>query len=423
MDLEKFVIHGGHKLSGEIEVRGAKNMATPALAASILTKEECIIDNLPEIEDVFRMIEILKSIGAEVEMLGCHKVKIKAVNIDPAKMNYNLVSQLRSSILLFGALFSRCAEFRIPGPGGCIIGARPLDTHLQAFCDLGAEIIEDGKFYVIKRGELFGKKIVLNEFSVTATENMLLALVLAKGKSQVKIAAAEPYVLDLISFLTKMGAEISWRDNHILEIKGVTVLKGANHCLIYDPIEAGTFIIAGAATKSNIKVKNVHPEHLDLVFNKLRDFGVALEIGSDYVEVLPSSYLKSTKVKVNIYPGIPTDLQAPFAVLATQASGISLIHDHMYEGRLRYVEELIKMGANAVISDPHRAFITGPTQLWGQEIKSYDLRAGATLIIAALVAQGESVINNIYQVDRGYECIEKRLSAIGANIVRVKCKK
>lgn len=419
MQEEKFVIEGGQKLSGEIEVMGAKNAATPILAATLLTQEECIIDNLPAIEDVFRMADILKSIGAEVEWFDKHKMRIKAQDIDPTKMDYKMVSRLRSSILLMGALFTRFPKFKMPSPGGCIIGARPVNTHLQAFIDLGAEITEEDNFYVVKRKELQGKKIVLNEFSVTATENILMAAVKARGKSVVKIAAGEPYVLDLISFLQKMGAKIKWIANHTLEIEGVKKLHGAEHFLIYDPIEAGTFIIAGVASKSQITVKNVEPNHLDLVFKKLRDFGANLEVGKNYVKVLPAKHFKAANIKVEIYPGIPTDLQAPFAVLATQAEGTSLVHEHMYEDRLRYIEELIKMGANAVISDPHRALITGPTQLWGREIKSYDLRAGATLIIAALIAQGESVINNIYQVDRGYERIEERLQKIGVKIKRI----
>lgn len=418
MEKEKFIIQGCAKLYGEIEVMGAKNAATPILAAAILTKKDCIIDNLPAIEDVVSMIDLLRTMGVSVEFIDKHKIKVNAANLDPSKMDYHIIRKLRSSILLLGVLFSRFTEFKIPSPGGCIIGARSIDAHLEAFSDLGAVIMEEDNCYYIRRGDLVGGKIVLNEFSVTATENLLLASVLSKGKTIIKLAAGEPHVLDLILFLKKMGAKIKWLENHILEVEGVDELKGTEHSIIYDPIEAGTFLILGIATKSKITIKNVNPDHIDLVLKKLKDFGANLEIGENQIKVLPYQKLKANNVKVEIYPGIPTDLQAPFAVLATQAEGTSLIHEHMYESRLRYIDELVKMGANAVICDPHRALITGPTPLFGKEIKSYDLRAGATLIIAALVAKGESIISDVYQVDRGYERIEERLQKIGANVVR-----
>lgn len=418
--MEKFVITGGRPLKGKIEVRGAKNAATPILAACLLTKEPCIINNLPLIGDVFRMIEIIESLGAKVEWLSKRKIKIQAKDIDQTKIKKEIVSKLRSSILLIGPLLGRLQEVKMPHPGGCLIGARPVDTHFQALTDLGAEFSQDNNFYYLNCLKLKGAKIVLKEFSVTGTENALMAAVLAQGQTEIKMAAAEPYIQDLAKFLKKMGAKIKGQGTHRLQIEGVKRLRGAVHTLISDPIEAGTFLILGAATKSKIVVKNIKADHLDGVLAKLKEFGVKMKITRNEIEILSSAGLKAAKVVTRIYPGIATDLQAPFGVLATQAQGTSLIFDTLYEGRLKYINQLKKMGAKATILDPHRALISGLTPLKGKKITSFDLRAGATLIIAALVAQGQSEISEAYQVDRGYEKIEERLQALGADIKRIK---
>ena len=418
--MEKFVIRGGEPLKGVIEVAGSKNAALAILAATLLTDEECEIDNIPLIGDVLRMIDILKSIGADVEWTGTRKLKIRAKEIDPEKMDYSSVGLIRASILLLGPLLTRFKKFKIPHPGGCIIGARPVGVHFDALEALGAEITQDGDFYYFQRGELTGKKIVLKEFSVTATENLMMAASLAKGTTIIKIAAIEPHVQDLGKFLNKMGAKIKGDGVHTIVIKGQEKLHGASHVIIPDPIEAGTFIIAAAASRGEVLIKNVNPDHLDLVLEKFKEFGVPLEVGQDSILIKSPTSLKACKIEARTYPGIPTDLQAPFAILATQANGTSLIHDTLYEGRLGYVNELNKMGANAVVCDPHRVLITGPTPLYGQEITSFDLRAGATLIIAALIAEGESKINEPHQVDRGYERIEERLRGLGADIKRIR---
>jgi UDP-N-acetylglucosamine 1-carboxyvinyltransferase len=423
MPEQKFVIRGGKSLKGEIEVRGAKNAATPILAACLLTDEPCEVDNLPLIEDVFRMIEILQSIGVKVEWLNERQVRLCAKNIAPEKIDQRKVCQMRSSILTLGALLAREGDFKITHPGGCIIGSRPVDTHFEALRQLGAEIEQEENFYIIKRTRNFfdksTKRIVLREFSVTATENLMMAAVLGAGKISVSIAAAESHVTELAVFLKKMGARIKGSGTHNLEITRVKNLHGARHKLMPDPIEGGTFIIAAAATRGRVKVKNILSAHLDLFLEKLKEMAVNFEIKKNIVEVAPTARLKAVKIQTLPYPGIPTDLQAPLAVLCTQAEGTSLIHDPLYEGRFKYINELVKMGADAKILDPHRAIITGPTPLYGKEITSFDLRAGATLIIAALVAEGESQISDIYQVDRGYEKIEERLQRIGADIRRV----
>ena len=421
--MEKLVVWGGRPLQGEIEVRGSKNAATPILAACLLTEQPCEIDNLPLIEDVFRIIEILQSLGAEIKWLGERKILVRARDIDPQKIDQKKVCQLRSSILILGAMLARFDEFKIAHPGGCLIGSRPLETHFGALKELGALVEEKENFYLIKKDWSRiekNKKIVLHEFSVTATENILLAASLFPGKISLRIAAAEPHVQELCKFLEKMGVEIEGRGTHSLEIKGKEKLNGAKHFLIPDPIEGGTLAIAAAATRGKVKIKNFQAEHLELVLEKLKEMGVNFSLGENFLEISPAARFRPVKIQTLPYPGIPTDLQAPLAVLCTQAEGTSLIHDAMYENRFRYISELVKMGADAEILNHHEAMISGPTPLYGKKIKSFDLRAGATLIIAALLAQGQSEISDIYQVDRGYEKIEERLQKIGANIKRLK---
>ncbi|MBU4141613.1 MAG: UDP-N-acetylglucosamine 1-carboxyvinyltransferase [Patescibacteria group bacterium] len=417
--MQKFIIHGGKKLSGAIAVKGYKNAATPIIAATLLTNKECIIKNVPRIGDVFRMIEIMESMGVEISWLETDALRIKAERVNPEKMDFKAVSRMRSSILLLGPLLARCGKFKMPQPGGCVIGARPIGSHFTALEKLGAKITKENGFYCFEAKKLEGKEIVLPEFSVTATENLMMAASLAPGITVIKIAALEPQVQDLQKFLKKMGAKIKFGNFNTVIIKGVKKLHGATYTVIPDLIEAGTFAIAAVATKSELIIKNVIRDHLDLVFDKLAEMGAKFEFDGDNVKIDPVSMLVSAKIEARIFPGLPSDLQAPFGVLATQAQGTSLIHDTLYEGRLGYVNELNKMGANAIICDPHRALISGPTQLYGSEITSFDLRAGATMIIAALVAQGESVISNIEQIDRGYENIEERLKNIGADITRM----
>ncbi len=418
--MQKFIINGGKPLEGKIDVMGSKNAATPILSACLLTKEECIIDNIPLITDVLKMIEILESMGVETEWVKERQLKVKAGdNVDPEKMNFTMVGKMRSSILLIGSLLARFKKFKIKHPGGCIIGARPIGIHFDALEALGAKITQDENFYYFEADQLIGKTIVLREFSVTATENLMMAATLAEGTTTIKIAAIEPHIQDLARFLIKMGAKIKGLGVHTIQIDGVKKLRGAEHKIIPDPIEAGTFAIAAAATKGNVEINNVNLHELDLVLEKLKEIGVNFEIKNNKLMIKPTNKFNAVnKIETRTYPGIPTDLQAPLAILATQAEGTTLVHDTMYEGRFAYINELNKMGANAIICDPHRALITGPTPLYGQNITSFDLRAGATLIIAALLAEGQSVIEKVDQVDRGYERIEERLRELGADIRR-----
>lgn len=424
---QSFIINGGKTLKGSIDVFGSKNATTPILAATLLSKEPSIISNIPLIEDVLNLLNIIESLGAEVTWLGTKTVKINPEKLSLKNLDQKLIKKIRSSVLLIAPLCARFKNFQLMQPGGCLIGVRPVDTHFEALGDLGLETTTDDGYHIFKYNYKNAKKeVILKEFSVTATENVLMLASTLPQTTVIKIAAIEPHVLDLVAFLNQMGAKIKHLPNHCFEITGTHTLKGAKHEIIPDPIEAGSFIILAAACKGNVKINNVRIDHLDIIFKKLQEFHIEFNIIPQdkakklfTVEVLPSEIKAVSKVQTLPYPGIPTDLQSMFGILATQANGTTIIQDPMYEGRLKYVDELIKMGANAIIADPHRALIVGPTPLYGQEITSFDLRAGMCLIIAALLAKGESRINNIYQVDRGYEKIDERLKKLNADIVRV----
>ncbi|MBU2539903.1 UDP-N-acetylglucosamine 1-carboxyvinyltransferase [Patescibacteria group bacterium] len=418
--MDKFIIHGQKILNGEIEVRGSKNAAGPILAATLLTDEECIIDNLPLVEDIVNIIEVLKSLGVKVEKLSERKIKVKADSLDVEKMDFDKISKTRISVLLFGSLLSRVKSFKIPPPGGDRIGVRPISVHLKALEQMGAKILRSSDFYQVDCQNLQGAEIILEEFSVTATETLMLAAVLAKGKTIIKGAACEPHVQDLGKMLLGMGAKIKGLGAHTIEIEGVEKLNGNNHSIIFDPIEAGTFIIAAVVSGGKVLVKNVDCSYLDLFLEKLKEIGVNFEKGKDCITVFNSPKLLSTKIQALPYPGFPTDLLPIIIPLLVKAEGKSLLHDPLYENRFNYVQELRKMGADVEVVDPHRAFVFGPKNLKGLTIESWDIRAGACLVIAGLMAEGKTTIENIFQIDRGYEKIEERLSQIGADIKRMK---
>lgn len=417
--MSKLIIKGGTKLNGRIQVAGMKNAATPIIAACLLTSEPCVLRNIPRIKDVFRMLEILQGLGVKVSWLDEHNLSLAAKSVNCQSLSKDLIAAMRSSILLLGPLLARCGEIELPEPGGCIIGNRPIDTHLYALERLGAAVSRKNGTYQFRANSLKGATIILPEFSVTATENVLMAAVMAQGTTVIKLAAAEPHVQDLISFLQKMGARIQGAGTHTLVIEGVKELRGTEHAIIPDQIEIGTFAVAAAATGGEVEIAPIVPEHLEIILLKLKQANVNFQIEQDKLLIKESTDLRAFRLQALPYPGFPTDLQAPFGVLATQCAGTSLIQDPLYEGRMSYVSELVKMGANAIVADPHRVVINGPTPLFGQEIKSFDLRAGATLIIAGLIAQGETIINEAEIVDRGYEDIDGRLRALGAKIERI----
>ncbi len=416
----RFVIRGGKELDGDILVGGMKNAATPIIASTLLIKEPCVLENVPRLSDVERMLDILRSLGSSVEWSGPNELTIDTAKADIGSLDAKAVKSMRSSILLMGPLLARFNEVSIPEPGGCIIGNRPIDDHLRVLNGLNAEIREtdDGMLQLTTNG-LKGANGILPVFSVTATENAVMAAVMAEGATVIRLAAAEPHVENLIDFLNSAGADISGGGTHTLVVNGGRPLHGTRGSIIPDQIEVGTFAVLGALTKGTINIRNVIPEHLDIILLTLDRAGVRYELRGDTLTVPAQGRLDAFRLQTLPYPGFPTDLQAPFGVLATQCSGTSLIHDPLYEGRLGYINELAKMGANATICDPHRVVITGPTPLYGKEIRGLDLRAGATLVIAGLVASGETVLHNAAVIDRGYERIDERLRQLGADIERV----
>ncbi len=415
----KFIIRGQKKLSGSIRVKGSKNASLPIIAATALTDDICVIDNVPRISDVETMVEILRSVGGIANWTGEHQLTICNRDIRPDPLDKLLVKRLRASVLFLGPFLVRFKSFTLPEPGGCIIGNRPLDTHLMGLGKLGCTWKCDDRAFSISHTGLVGADIVLREASVTATENIIMAACCSRGQTTIKNAACEPHVQDLISFLVSMGAHIEGAGTSQITIMGGYALHGAAHIVIPDPIDAGTYIILGHATKSKISVTHMRPDHLDTVLETLRVMGAQFDISKDSVSIAHTGVLKATKIETRIYPGIPTDLQPLFGVLATQAQGTTLINETLFESRLGYLWELEKMGASIVVSDAHRALVTGPTPLYGRAIDCKDLRAGAALVVAGLVASGETVIEHAEILDRGYETIDESLRTIGADITRV----
>jgi UDP-N-acetylglucosamine 1-carboxyvinyltransferase len=417
---EKFIIKGGKPLKGEIEARGAKNAAFPILAATLLTDEQCEIDNIPLIEDVFLMLKILKKLGKKVEWIGPRRISVKGRTLSEKNIKNGLLGKFRGSVLLFGPLLAKFKKIKMSQPGGCLIGSRPISTHLDVFRQIGAEIKTEGRRFKIALEKNLRQEVILNEISPTGTENILLLASGLPQKTIIKIADCDYAVQDLVKFLNKMGAKVKLIGPHIYSVQGKKKLKGASHKIVYDPIEAGTFILMAIAARGEVLVKNVELPFLELTLKRLRDFGAVFEIkNNNTVEVKRWTSLKMEKVQALPYPGIPTDLLPLFGLLATQTEGTTLLHEPLYEGRLRYLDELNKMGAQIIFADPHRAIVNGPTALQGITVESPDLRGGASLIAGAVIAKGRTVIHNIYQIDRGYERIEERLRGLGVDIRRV----
>ena len=404
-------------MRGEIEVRGAKNAALKIFAASILTSGTVRMKNVPEVEDISRISELLKDLGVEVVHPKHGEYVVTAGKIKTSAINPEIAKKLRASIVVTASLLARTGNVKFPHPGGCVIGERPIDVFLDGYKALGAKVIYNNRIYDIK-GKLKGAKFVFGNVSVTGTEAMILASSLAIGKTILKNCACEPEIESLANFLNSCGAKIQGAGTPFVTIEGVKRLTGGEYETVPDRIEAGTFAILAATTKSNILIKKCEPEHLDSLWHVLRKAGVRLKIEGSSVEVI-SSKLKTVNIKTHEYPGFPTDLQAPVCVLLTQAEGQGLVHETIFEGRLLWLDELKRMGANVLTHDPHRISIQGPTKLRARNIESPDLRAGMAYLIAALTAKGKSTINNIYQIDRGYEKIEERLRKIGADIKRI----
>jgi len=419
--MDKFVITGGKKLSGSISVSGAKNSALKILAATVLSDQKCIINNFPFIEDTNNAIEILISLGAKVDIDKERKmVIVDPINIKNTKLDPVLVRKLRSSILFAGPILARFGRVEMNHPGGCVIGKRPIDLFLDGFEKMGAvvEFTQEGFVLQAKDGKLKGTNIFFPQITVTGTETLMMTAVLAQGKTILNNCAMEPEIPALAEYLNKCGAKIKGAGTHTIEIEGVDRLHGSYFDVIPDRIEAGTFVAMGLLTDSEIKIENCNPEHLGAFLPVLQKAGANLEIGKDYI-ITKLSTMKAVSVITHEYPGFATDLQSPYTLLMTQAQGQSIVHESIFEGRLFFTDQLASMGANIIMCDPHRVVIHGPSKLYGKKLTSPDLRAGITMVLAGMIAQGTTTIDNIYQIDRGYENIDKRLQALGADIKRI----
>lgn len=416
--MSKLIIEGGVPFKGRIKVAGNKNAVLPCMAACLLTSKECSLDNVPQINDVLILSRLLQMLGVKIEGLGTSTLKINAKGAKLAPLDDDLCAQLRASVLLLGPLLSHFGKVLMPHPGGDIIGRRAIDTHVQVLNALGAKFEErDGKYF-FETKELKGNTVFLAEASVTATENAILAAVLASGKTVIKNAASEPHVTNLCYFLEKMGAKISGIGSNFLTISGVKSLSGTRYRICPDHIEAGTFAIAAATTQGEVTIEDIDANDLDMILVTLSRMGIRFELSNSSLKIFPSKLVSTDKIVTNIWPGFPTDLVAPMIVLATQAEGQTLLHDWMYESRMFFVDKLLSMGANVTIADPHRVLVYGPTPLKGQKLDTPDIRAGIALVIAALCARGKSEIDKAELIERGYEKIEDRLSALGAKITR-----
>ena len=422
--MDKFLIRGGQRLEGAVRISGAKNSALPAMAAALLTAETVELHNIPRVRDILTMGKLLAHMEAHVQVAEFPPtdITIRAEKISDKEAPYDLVRTMRASVLTLGPLVGRFGKARVSLPGGCAIGARPVDLHLKALEKMGAEI-DTKQGYIEARvpngARLSGCRISFEKITVTGTENILMAAALAEGETVIENAAREPEVTDLIALLRKMGAKISGDGTSALHVQGVRKLGGANHSIIPDRIEAGTFLVAGAITKGDIELEGCAPEHLASVIAKLEETGVSIEKkGAQCLRVRGPKLLSASDVTTGEYPGFATDMQAQYMALMTQAEGTSVITETIFENRYMHASEMMRMGADIVI-DGRTATVHGPTQLQGANVIASDLRASASLVLAGLVAKGETTVDRVYHIDRGYELIEEKLSALGASIQRV----
>lgn len=419
--MSKFIITGGRKLSGEIAVKGAKNAALKIIPAAILSEETITIHNLPQIEDVGKSFDLLTDLGAEIKWAGT-SATINTKNINKIELNPKLADKFRTSVMFVGPMLARFGEVKFPHPGGCVIGAgsRPIDLFLEGFKAFGAMVKEEpGKYYHVKAPKLQAAEFFFPLVSVTVTESLMMTACLISGRTILRNCAMEPEIEALAEYLNKQGAKISGAGTPTIIIEGVAKLNAGSFEVIPDRIETGSFAIMAAATKSAVKITNCRPEHILSLLGIFDKIGVAYEKGRDWLLIKETKELKAYDVRTHEYPGFPTDLQSPYVILMTQANGTALIQETIYDRRLIWTDMLSQMGANIVMCDPHRVVINGPTKLYGKKLISPDLRAGIALVIAGLIAKGTTEIDNIYQIDRGYEKLDERLKKLGALISRV----
>ncbi len=417
--MNKIIVEGGRLLNGTVRVNGAKNSAVALLPAAILADSTVTIDGLPDISDVNTLNSILEDIGAKINRDSNQKVHIDPSSIESIPIPNGKVKKLRASYYFMGAMLGKFKRAAIGLPGGCYLGPRPIDQHIKGFEALGAKVTNEKGAIYLQADELKGARIYLDVVSVGATINIMLAAVLAKGKTTIENAAKEPEIIDVATLLTNMGAKIKGVGTDIIRIEGVAKLHGCNHTIIPDRIEAGTYAILAAAQGENVVIDNVIPEHLESLLAKLREMGVNIEQSDEQLLITKSPILKSVDIKTLVYPGFPTDLQQPFTALLTKAEGTSIITDTIYTARLKHIDELRRMNAKVKV-EGGSAIVSGPSSLQGARVKASDLRAGAALVIAGLMAKGRTEITGIEHIERGYENMTEKLLSLGASIRKEK---
>lgn len=425
--MEQYVIKGGIPLVGEVTIAGAKNAALGILAAAVMTDKECIIENVPNVRDTKVLLQAIREIGATVRYIDEHTVSIcggTITNIDSLCVDDEFIRKIRASYYLLGALLGKYRRSQVALPGGCEIGSRPIDLHVKGFKALGAEVVIDGGMITVSADQLIGKHIYLDTVSVGATINIMMAAVLAEGKTTIENAAKEPHIVDVANFLNSMGANIKGAGTNEIRIRGVKELSGTEYSIIPDQIEAGTFMMAAAATGGNILIKNVIPKHLEAISSKLTEIGATVEEYDDAVRVIGDreKRLGATQIKTQPYPGFPTDMQPQMAITLGLSEGTSVITENIFENRFKYVDELMRMGANIKV-EGNMAIITGVDHYSGASVVAPDLRAGAALVIAGLAAEGFTVVEDIKYIQRGYERFEEKLRALGGKIEIVETEK
>ena len=417
--MERLVINGGKALKGSVEINGAKNAAVAILPATVVaSKGKCIIDNIPDIEDVHCLERILKSLGCIVNKIDNNTLEIDSSNVSNFDACTDDVRRMRASYYFIGALLTRFKQAKVQLPGGCPIGVRPIDQHIKGFEALGADVVIEHGAVILKADKLVGTNIFFDVVSVGATINVMIAATLAEGVTTLENVAKEPHVVDVANFLNSMGADIKGAGTDVIRIKGVKELKGCSYSVIPDQIEAGTFMIAAAATRGDVTIKNVIPKHLESISAKLKEMGATVEEADDAVRVSVNGELKGVNIKTAPYPGFPTDVQQPMSALLSTVNGRSLITESIWENRHKHIDELKKMGVNIKV-EGRVAIIDGTDKLTGAIVKATDLRAGAAMVIAGLIAEGETQITSIEHIDRGYPHIEAKFQSIGAKITRV----
>jgi len=420
--MDKYVIRGGNPLVGTIHVSGAKNSALPCMAAAILTEDEVTLDNIPQVRDIETERRLLASMGAEVHLgdgSADHSTTISCRTLSDPEAKYEIVKTMRASSLVLGPLVARAGMARVAMPGGCAIGGRPIDLHIKGLEMMGATIVQEHGYLEARADRLKGAHLVFDKITVTGTEDLLMAAVLAEGETLMENCAREPEVCDLAALLIAMGANIEGAGTSTIHVRGVSRLHGARYRINPDRIEAGTFLIAGAITAGDLVVADCNPDHLGAVIAKLREAGASIDIlGSDSIRVRSAGQLKAADISTEEYPGFPTDMQAQYMALASQSDGVSLVTENIFENRFMHVQELVRMGANIKV-DCRTATVRGPANLSAAAVMCSDLRASASLVLAALVADGESILDRVYHMDRGYERIEEKLQSVGAQIQRM----